>query len=99
MMRTDPRTSTRANAREQSLIRRIAPKLLVSLVLGGLFAWLAERGGVPLWPSRAAFAGVRWELVGLSVLLLFVLTWFRATRWRFLIAPVRRLPLKEIVLV
>ena len=29
-----------------SLLRRILPKLVLSLALGGLFAWLAARGGV-----------------------------------------------------
>jgi uncharacterized protein (TIRG00374 family) len=78
---------------------RVLPKLLVSLLLGALFAWIAERGGVPIVPKLASFEGVRWELVALSTLLLFVLTVLRATRWRYLIAPVKRLPLREVVLV
>lgn len=78
---------------------RTAPKLVISLVLGGLFAWLVERGGVPILPKAESFRGVRWDLVALSAVLLFVLTVLRATRWRFLIAPVKRLPLREVVLV
>jgi uncharacterized membrane protein YbhN (UPF0104 family) len=79
--------------------RRILPKLLISLLLGGLFAWLAERGGVPIFPKGEHFAQVHWDEVGFATLLLFVLTVLRATRWRFLIAPVRRLPLREVILV
>jgi uncharacterized protein (TIRG00374 family) len=79
--------------------RRILPKLLVSLALGGLFAWLAERGGVPIVPKAVQFANVRWAQVGVAAGLLFVLTVLRATRWRFLIAPVKRLPLGEVILV
>lgn len=78
---------------------RILPKLLISLALGGLFAWLAERGGVPIFPKAQQFASVRWSQVGIATLLLFVLTVVRATRWRFLIAPVKRLPLSEVILV
>jgi uncharacterized protein (TIRG00374 family) len=79
--------------------RRILPKLLVSLLLGGLFTWIAERGGVPILPRREQFADVQWSQVGFATLLLMILTTVRATRWRFLIAPVKRLPLREVVLV
>ena len=41
-----------------SLTRRLFPKVVLSLVVGGLFAWLSARGGVPLVPSREAFAFV-----------------------------------------
>lgn len=78
---------------------RILPKLILSLILGALFAWLAERGGVPIFPAREQFAHMDWAGVGFATLLLALLTVVRATRWRFLIAPVRRLPLREVILV
>jgi glycosyltransferase 2 family protein len=78
---------------------RVLPKLLISLALGGLFAWVAERGGVPIVPSGQSFRQVDWGEVAGALLLLLVLTVLRATRWRFLIAPVRRVPLREVVLV
>lgn len=84
---------------ERSLGARVLRKLVISLALGALFAWLAERGGVPIVPPAESFAHVRWDLVVVAGLLLVVLTWFRATRWRFLIAPVKQLPLREVVLV
>jgi uncharacterized protein (TIRG00374 family) len=84
---------------EPSAGPRLWRKLLISIALGALFAWIAERGGVPILPAAASFRGVRWELVGVSAVLLAVLTWFRATRWRFLIAPVCKLPLREVVVV
>lgn len=79
--------------------RRILPKLFISLVLGGLFAWLAERGGVPIVPRAEQFADVRWSRVAFAAVLLMVVTTVRATRWRFLIAPVKPLPLREVILV
>jgi len=78
---------------------RVWPKLLVSLALGGLLAWIAERGGVPILPKSSSFDAVDWSQVALALLLLVVLTVLRATRWRFLIAPVKRLPLREVILV
>jgi uncharacterized protein (TIRG00374 family) len=50
-------------------------------------------------PKADSFRGIRWHLVALSVVLLFVVTLLRATRWRFLIAPVKKLPLREVILV
>ena len=63
---------------------RILPKLILSLILGGLFAWLAERGGVPIFPAREQFAQMDWAGVGFATLLLALLTVLRATRWRSL---------------
>ena len=37
---------------------RVLPKLLISLALGALFAWVAERGGVPIVPSGSSFRQV-----------------------------------------
>jgi uncharacterized protein (TIRG00374 family) len=54
---------------------------------------------VPILPAPEHFARLDWGGVALATLLLFVLTVVRATRWRFLIAPVRHLPLREVVLV
>jgi uncharacterized protein (TIRG00374 family) len=74
------------------------PKLLVSIALGALFAWIAERGGVPIFPDPSSFRAVDWPWVGVAFLLLMALTVLRATRWRFLIEPVKKLPLRDVVL-
>lgn len=83
----------------KSLWRSLAPKLGISLALGALFAWLASRGGVPLVPSADAFAHVRWELVALYVVILLATHFFRASRWRFLAAPIKDVPFRESVLI
>lgn len=72
-----------------SVARRLLPKLGLSLILGGLFAYLASRGGVPLLPPAEAFARLSWPLVFAYVGILAVTHFFRASRWRFLIAPVK----------
>ena len=98
---TGPGVPTHAEAPPEgrSLAGRMLPKLLISVVLGALFAWLAARGGVPLVPPMAAFASVRPWAVPVYVGTLLVLHYFRASRWRFLIAPVKRVPLREVLLL
>jgi glycosyltransferase 2 family protein len=83
-----------ARAREQ---RGFLPKLVVSLLLGALLAWVSERGGVPIVPHGRSFARVDWLGVAFGCALLFALTVLRATRWRFLIAPVKHVPLGEVI--
>lgn len=84
---------------EPSLARRVLPKLALSLLLGLLFVFLLQRGGMPLIPPADAFASVRWWTVGAYVLLLLATHFFRASRWRFLIAPVQEVPFGEAVLL
>lgn len=84
---------------DRSLAARVLPKFVISLALGGLFAWVAARGGVPLLPPRAAFAHVQPWAVPVYVASLIVLHYFRASRWRFLIAPIKRVPLGEVLLL
>ncbi|MET0386254.1 MAG: lysylphosphatidylglycerol synthase transmembrane domain-containing protein [Polyangiales bacterium] len=82
---------------EQPTRLQLIPKLIISLVLGGLFAWLAARGGVPLLPSKAAFAQIDpWAIPGYLLSLVFV-HFLRASRWRFLIAPVKRVAFSEVL--
>lgn len=78
-------------------MRRLLPKLGISLALGALFAWLLARGGVPLIPPRSSLALVAWWALPGYVAMLAVTHFFRATRWRFLIAPVKKLALREVV--
>jgi hypothetical protein len=83
----------------RSLLARILPKLLISLALGALYAWVVSRGGVPIVPpARELRAVSAWAVPVYLVSLVFV-HYFRASRWRFLIAPVKRLPRKDVVLL
>ncbi len=65
------------------------PKLVLSLVLGGTLAWLVQRSGVNIIPDAEAFGHVRWWTVGAYLGVLLVMHFFRASRWRFLIQPVK----------
>ena len=82
---------------ERSLWARVLPKFLVSVALGALFAWIAARGGIPLLPPMAALSSIRpWAIPAYLGTLLLV-HYFRASRWRFLIAPVKHVPLREVL--
>jgi uncharacterized protein (TIRG00374 family) len=84
---------------ERGLRTQFLSKLLGSMVIGGLFAWLVARGGVPLLPPRAAFAAISpWAIPGYLLSLVFVHV-LRASRWRFLIAPVRKVDFREVLLL
>lgn len=80
-----------------SFFKRIASRLVLSLLLGGLFWLLMQKTGLELRPSADAWARVSWPLVTTYLVLLVVTHFFRASRWRYLIRPVRNLPLKEVI--
>lgn len=83
----------------ESLLKRVGLRLIVSIVLGALFAWLVARGGVPLLPPASAFARLDpWAVPGYLASLV-VVHLLRASRWRFLIAPVRRLSLRDVIVL
>jgi uncharacterized protein (TIRG00374 family) len=82
-----------------SALSRVWPKLLISIGLGALFAWLLARGGVPLVPSAERLREVRGWAIPVYGASLLLVHYFRASRWRFLIAPVKRLPLRDVVLL
>ncbi len=77
----------------------IVAKVVISLVLGGLFALFAQSGGVPLVPSRAAFAQVAPWAVPAYLAALLVMHVFRAIRWRHLIRPIQEIALKDVIVL
>jgi len=81
------------------MLRRVLPKLLLSLVLGALFAWLAARGGVPLVPNAEALGAIAWWTIPGYVLSMLLTHFLRAARWRYLIAPIKKMSLKEVILL
>jgi len=96
----DPRPPPSGNpGRAPSPLKRLLPRLGLSLALGLLFAWIVDRNGMPVLPGRAAFSEVVWWTVPAYVGTLAVTHTLRATRWRFLIRPVARIPPGEAILL
>jgi len=82
-----------------TLFWRMLPKLVISILLGALFAWLVARGGVPLVPDAEAMENIAWWTVPAYTATMLVTHFIRAARWRYLIEPVKPLPLKEVILL
>lgn len=80
-------------------LRRFLPRLGASVVVAGLFWYLMRRGGVPVVPPASAFASVRWWTLGVYFLSLFVVQWFRAYRWDYLLRPIARVPTSRIIAI
>src|SRR5688572_15532047 len=86
-----------SNQETKTWLGRVLPKVFLSLGVGGLFAWLSARGGVPLVPSREAFSHVApWAIPAYAVVMV-VSHLFRASRWRFLIEPVKKLRFVDVM--
>lgn len=83
--------------RGPSFWQAIRAKLIVSLALGAVFAWIVARGGVPIVPPRSAFTHVAWWAVPAYLATMLVTHTVRATRWRFLIAPVKQLAMRDVI--
>lgn len=80
-------------------LRRFAPKLALSLLLGALFAWIVRRGGVPIVPSKASFASMDIRYVLLALAAALVTHGLRALRWRHLLRPIASLATRDVVAV
>lgn len=80
-----------------SFRHRLWSRLLVSLLFGGGFAWLAARGGLPLLPDGEALRRIAPWTIPVYLLSLAGVHLLRASRFRFLIAPVKRLSLGQVI--
>lgn len=70
---------------------RHALKLIIGLVIGALFFYLAVRS-VNLEQMIAALRRTRYAYVLLSAALMFAAHYLRALRWRYFLAPVKQVP-------
>ena len=75
----------------------ILPKLALSILLGLLFALLLMKGGLPLLPPKESLELVPLWAIPLYLSTLTITHLLRATRFRFLIRPIKELPLREII--
>ncbi len=79
--------SATASEPRPSFIRKHGVKTAVSLAIAGAFAWALTRAGLPIVPSHESMAKVSWPLVGLHALMLVLVHFLRALRWRHLLRP------------
>ena len=72
----------------RGFVRRNAGKLALSAIITGAILWGLHAIGLKLWPTGVTFAHVKWWTVPAYFVLLAARSWFRATRWRFLLRKV-----------
>jgi hypothetical protein len=76
---------------------RFAARGALSLVIGGVFAFLLWKGALPVAPtSRDAFARLSWLHVGLASASWLGGHVLRAARWQFLLAPMKKVRWRTI---
>lgn len=95
----DPAAFPDASVAYAARVRRHGKKLVLSLILAAAFAWALWRGGLPIVPPASAFAEVSGTSIAAYVVLMLGMQWFRASRWRFLLAPIAKVPLRRILTV
>jgi len=73
--------------RQSTPLRRLAPRVLISLVIAGGFVWALERGGLPLAPPAGAARLLTWWAIPGFVVLTMLSTLFRTYRLVHLLRP------------
>lgn len=73
------------SSESQGFFRKYAAKLLASVVITAGLVFTLQKGGLTLVPDAGDFATVRWGVVPAYLATLMVMSYFRATRWRFLL--------------
>lgn len=81
----------------KATLKRLLPKLAISSVVGLLLIALYVAGGVPILPPKAVLEKITWWTVPVYVLLLAVTHFLRASRWRFLVRPLKEISFREII--
>jgi uncharacterized protein (TIRG00374 family) len=69
-------------------VKKLLPRLLISLLIAAGFVWLFRRGGLPLLPERTAFRHVRWWALPAYAALIMLASFFRTYRWLYLLRPI-----------
>jgi uncharacterized protein (TIRG00374 family) len=67
---------------------RALRRLAISLLLGAGFVWLFRRGGLPLFPNRAAFSTLSAWVVPVYLGASWLAAYFRTFRWVHLLRPI-----------
>ncbi len=84
---SEPGDSKEQLGRRQASARSFLPKLAISLLLAAGFVWVLNRGGLPIVPDPAAFAGVAWWTLPAYVLWCSLGIFLRTYRWVYLLRP------------
>lgn len=78
-------------------LKRHGIKLLGSLVVAAVFAWLLRAGRLPVLPPREAFANVSWWMLPTYSVLWCGVHFVRAVRWKYLLDPMATVPIRRVL--
>jgi uncharacterized protein (TIRG00374 family) len=90
---TTPATST------PGFFARHKVKLALSAVITVLIVYSLQKGGLSLVPERRDFDNVNWWAVAAYPIPLFLMNYFRAVRWRYLLRPIATVPRRRLLAV
>ena len=82
-----------------SALRKRWPALVVSVVIGVCFVWLLEAGALPVVPKAEMRRAVQWWAVPAYTVLYALLLLVRAARFHWLVAPIHRMRLGEVIAI
>ena len=91
--------SAEKSPEHKGFLRRHGAKLLASLVITAGILFTLQRGGLTLVPRGQSFASVRWWTVPAYLVTLIGMSYFRATRWRFLLRSFADVPRRRVLAV
>lgn len=80
-------------------LRKHRLKVLLSIVLAGVFVWVLNAGALPIVPKRSTLAQVKWWTLAAYLGLWSIVHLVRAVRWSLLLTPIHPVPLGRVVQV
>lgn len=84
-------------SKKHGFIRRHAVKLVASAVITAALLYTLKKAGLQLWPPASAFSQVKWWTVPAYLVTFIAVSYFRATRWRFLLRSFADVPLRKVI--
>ena len=88
-----------APASAQSFLRRHGGKLVASAIITLGLVYTLRKSGLPLLPAVSCFDHVKWWTIPCYIATLVGMSYFRATRWRFLLRSFADIPRRRILAV
>lgn len=84
-------------SRKPGFFRRHAVKFVASALITGALLYTLKKAGLQLWPPASAFSQVKWWTVPAYIVTFIAVSYFRATRWRFLLRSFADVPLRKVI--
>lgn len=80
-------------------MKKILPRLLISITIAVLLIWWVKSEGLPLLPPSEAFGYVAWWAVPVYIISLLFVHFFRAYRCGYLLKPLGNVTVRQILMI